>query len=86
MDLVSRHMLPLLARHGVRYIQVARRGPAEADGVDVTADSRQPDQLHLVGSWTLADEMFVVGTVPQTCGDRICSLLCTKQADTPKRT
>jgi hypothetical protein len=73
MDLVSQHMLPLLARHRVRYIQVARRGPAEADGVDVTADSRQPDQLHLVGSWTLADEMFDAGTVPQTCGDRICS-------------
>ncbi|WP_190814763.1 hypothetical protein [Saccharopolyspora pogona] len=70
--MVSRHML-LLAQHGVRYIQVARRGPSEADGVDVTADTRQPDQLNLVGSWTLADEMFDAGTVPQTCGDRICS-------------
>lgn len=73
LDLVSRHMLPLLARHRVRYLQVTRRGPTEADGVDVTADSRQPDQLHLVGSWTLADEMFDAGTVPQTCGDRLCS-------------
>lgn len=73
LQLVSQHVLPLLARHHVRYIQVARRGPTEADGVDVTADSRNPDQLHLVGAWTLADEMFDAGTVPQTCGDRICS-------------
>ncbi len=73
LDLVSRHMLPLLARHRVRYVQVTRRGPTEADGVDVTADSRQPDQLHLVGRWTLADEMFDAGTVPRTCGDRLCS-------------
>lgn len=72
-DLVSRHVLPLLSRHAVRYIQVTRRGPTEADGVDITADSRHPDQLHLVGAWTLADEMLDAGTVPQTCGDRICS-------------
>lgn len=72
-ELVSRHVLPLLAEHGVRYIQVARRGPVQADGVDILSDSRRPNQLHMIGRYTLADEMLEAGTVPQTTGDRLCS-------------
>ncbi|MBE1467447.1 hypothetical protein [Kibdelosporangium phytohabitans] len=73
LELASQNMLPLMASKGVRYIQVARRGPQEADGVDVTSDSKRPDALQLVGNWTLANEMLDGATVPQTCGDRICS-------------
>ncbi len=71
--LVEKHLLPLMAAAGVRYIQVARRGSVEADGVDVLSDSRSTKQLHLVGAWTLAHEMFDAGTVPQTTGGRHCS-------------
>lgn len=62
-----------MAAAGVRYLQVARRGPRQADGVDILSDTRAPDRLHLVGAWTLADEMFDGGTLPQTTGDHLCS-------------
>ncbi|GAA2783015.1 hypothetical protein [Saccharopolyspora taberi] len=71
--LVEKHLLPLMAATEVRYLQVARRGPRQADGVDILSDTRSPDRLHLVGAWTLAHEMFDGGTVPQTTGDRLCS-------------
>jgi hypothetical protein len=76
--LVEDHLLPLMAAARVRYIQVARRGPRQADGVDILSDTRAPERLHLVGAWTLADEMFDGATVPQTTGDRLCSVDCTK--------
>ncbi|MGW4528862.1 hypothetical protein [Amycolatopsis sp. NPDC004378] len=71
--LVEEHLLPRMAAAGVRYLQVARRGPRQADGVDILSDTRRPDRLHLVGAWTLAHEMFDGATVPQTTGDRLCS-------------
>jgi hypothetical protein len=76
--LVEEHLLPLMAAAGVRYLQVARHGPRQEDGIDILSDSRAPDRLQLVGAWTLADEMFDGGTVPQTTGDRLCSVDCTK--------
>ncbi|RAS59466.1 hypothetical protein C8D87_11478 [Lentzea atacamensis] len=71
--LVETHLLPQMTAAGVRYIQVARHGARQADGVDILSDTRAPDRLHLVGAWTLAHEMFNGGTVPQTTGDRLCS-------------
>ncbi|GAB3162030.1 hypothetical protein GCM10027258_80220 [Amycolatopsis stemonae] len=71
--LVEQHLLPLMAANGVRYLQVARRGPRQADGVDILSDTRSPDRLHLVGAWTLAHELFDGALVPQTTGDRLCS-------------
>ncbi|UUV32187.1 hypothetical protein NQK81_01685 [Amycolatopsis roodepoortensis] len=71
--LVERNLLPLMAAANVRYLQIARRGLHQADGIDILSDSRSPDKLHLVGAWTLAHEMFDGGTVPQTAGDRLCS-------------
>ncbi|WP_157529730.1 hypothetical protein [Nocardia sp. NRRL S-836] len=76
--LVEEHLLPLMAAAGVRFIQVARRGPRQADGIDILSDTRSPDRLQLVGAWTLAHEMFAGATVPQTAGDRLCSVDCTK--------
>lgn len=71
--LVEQHLLPMMAAANVRYLQVARRGPRQADGVDILSDTRSPDRLHLVGAWTLAHELFDSATVPQTTGDRLCS-------------
>ncbi|MDT7785578.1 MAG: hypothetical protein QOF58_3997 [Pseudonocardiales bacterium] len=72
-SLVEKNLLPRMTAAGVRYIQAARRGPRQADGVDILSDTRAPTRLHLVGAWTLANEMFDGGTVPQTAGDRLCS-------------
>lgn len=72
---VEAHVLPRLAAKGVRYVQVARRGPRQADGVVVLDDSRSPSNLHLRGAWKLSDELRAAGTVPQVAaGRRLCSV------------
>ena len=37
---VEAHILPLMRAHGIRYVQVARHGHFEADGITVLDDSR----------------------------------------------
>jgi hypothetical protein len=39
-DAMNDHMLPLMERHGVRYVQVARRSLSDADGIRVLSDTR----------------------------------------------
>ncbi|MEU6355945.1 hypothetical protein ABZ896_42655 [Streptomyces sp. NPDC047072] len=72
--LVEDHIFPLLRRHRVRYIQVARCGPYEADGWEVLADSREPRRFVPRGRWTLMDELSLNGTVVQASGGNSCSL------------
>ena len=72
--LVTRHILPRLRAYEIRYAQVARAGPVQADGVAVLDDSRRPRQLHLAGAFRLSDELRAAGTVPQVAGVRKCSL------------
>ena len=73
-QLVTAHILPLLRRYNVRYVQVARGGPSFSDGYVVLDDSRQPTTLHLRGHYKLSDELLAAGTVPQVAhGKRICS-------------
>lgn len=72
---VEAHVLPRMAEHGVRFVQVARRGPTQADGVVVLDDSTAPTRLHLEGAWKLSDELLLAGTVPQVAaGRRLCSV------------
>lgn len=71
---VEAHALPRLAAAGVRFVQVARAGPAQSDGIVTLADSRQPTELHLAGAgWALSDELLAAGTVPQVASRRLCS-------------
>lgn len=72
--LVEQHVLPVFADYGIRFVQVARRGPLERDGVDVLSDSRRTERLVTAGAWTLSDELERAGTVPQFAhGQRRCS-------------
>jgi len=71
---VETHILPLLRKHRIRYVQVARRGHLEADGITVLSDSRQPDLLFVEGAYKLSDELRLAGTVPQYGGEHTCSL------------
>jgi len=72
-DLVTAHILPLMAAHQVRYAQVARAGPSQTDGITVLDDSSTPTRLHLSGAYTLSDELLAAGTIPQLAGNRLCS-------------
>ena len=40
--LVTEHILPRLREHGIRWVQVARAGAAQADGITILDDSRAP--------------------------------------------
>ncbi|MFI0406523.1 hypothetical protein [Actinomadura sp. 3N508] len=72
-ELVEKHVLPRLARHGIRYVQVARTGPRKGHGITVLDDSRAPSRLYVDGAYRLFDEMVTAGTIPQLGGVRKCS-------------
>ncbi len=76
-DVVTRRILPLFAKHSLRFVQVARaqrKTTAAGDGVAVLDDSRTPTRLFADGAYTLANEMLSAGTVPQRGGMRACSV------------
>lgn len=74
-ELVERHILPRLRAAGVRFVQVARAGASQTDGVARLDDSRSPTRVFLDGAYKLSDELTAAGTVPQyASGCRRCSL------------
>ena len=70
---VEGHILPIMRAHGIRYVQVARRGHFEADGITVLDDSRNPQRLFLDGDYKLSDKLSLNGTVPQYGGVHRCA-------------
>ena len=71
---VETHILPLLRLHRIRYVQVARRGHLEQDGITVLSDTTPPERLFVEGDYKLSDELRTNGTVPQFGGAHRCSL------------
>ena len=71
---VNTHILPLMRALGIRYVQVARHGHFEADGITVLDDSRTPARVFLEGDYKLSDELKANGTVPQYGGVHRCAL------------
>ena len=71
---VEAHILPLMCAHGIRYVQVARHGHFEAEGITVLDDSRAPAKVFLEGDYKLSDELKRNGTVPQYGGVHRCAL------------
>lgn len=72
--LVEQYLLPLYRQHNIRFVEVARAGPREADGIVVLQDTRSPQRLHLEGAYKLSDELLLNGTVPQSGGVHTCAL------------
>ena len=71
---VERHILPLLRQYGIRFVQLARHGHLEADGITVLSDTRQPTTVYLDGDYRLSDELRKNGTVPMCSGVHKCAL------------
>jgi hypothetical protein len=71
---VQTYMLPMMRCHGIRFVQVARHGHREADGITVLDDSREPTKMFLAGDYRLSDELKRNGTVPQYGGVHRCAL------------
>lgn len=72
--LCERYILPLLRAERIRFVEVARCGHLEKEGIVVLADSRSPQCMHMDGAYKLSDELRAAGTVPQFGGEHRCSL------------
>jgi hypothetical protein len=72
--LIEQHLLPRMRAQRIRYVQLARAGHLEADGIVVLADTREPRTVYLEGAYKLSQELRAAGTVPQYAGERRCSL------------
>jgi hypothetical protein len=71
---VEQYILPLLRKHNIRFVQVARSDLSTAAPTTVFTDTRSPRRLYLDGDYKLSDESFSQGTVPSYGGDRLCSM------------
>jgi hypothetical protein len=71
---VTKYILPLLREYKVRFVQLARAGHSESDGIVVLDDSTRPEYLYGAGVYTLSTELGNAGTVPQFGGEHRCSL------------
>jgi hypothetical protein len=72
-ELVTEYVLPLLRRHRVRLVEVARNGPRESDGITILQDTRRPFRMHLDGVYKLSQEHRDSGTMPQSSGYHTCA-------------
>ncbi len=73
--LVAEHVLPRLAEAGVRFVEIARAGASERDGVAILQDTREPSELHLAGAYRLSEELRAAATIPTSgAGGRRCSI------------
>lgn len=70
----ERYLLPLFRQHQVRFVQVARKGHLEKDGIVTLDDSRSAERLCIGGAYTLTEELESAGTVPQYGSEHRCSL------------
>lgn len=71
---VTEQILPLMRQHGIRYVQVARHGAKESDGITILSDTRSPDRLYIEGDYKLSDELAASGIVVSYAGAHTCSM------------
>lgn len=83
--LVETHFLPILRKHRIRFVELARAGHLEEDGIVIIQDSTSPREIHIDGTYSdkngdlqtyykLSDELKMAGTVPQFGGVHKCAL------------
>jgi hypothetical protein len=73
-DDFEKYILPLFRQYGVRFVQLARKGHLEKDGIVILDDSRATERLYMAGAYTLTQELESAGTVPQYGSEHRCSL------------
>ncbi|MFH7241754.1 MAG: hypothetical protein ACHWZW_02785 [Spirulina sp.] len=72
--MVETYVLPLLRTHGIRFVQVAKGGPAKADGYTVLSDSRETQTCYIEGDYRLSQNLVGAGTVPRLGRPHICAI------------
>ncbi|MEV7304319.1 hypothetical protein [Streptomyces clavifer] len=75
LEYVERHILARMRARSVRFVQVARGGHFEGEGIVVLSDTRAPYRVHSRGPWVLSEDLRAAGTVPTLAqGTRTCSI------------
>lgn len=72
--LVEKYVLPLLRKHHIRYVQVAKHGSLEKDGYTILDDSREPLEVMLDGDYRMSTQLHQDGTVPSFSGAHLCAM------------
>lgn len=73
-EAVETHIFPLLRANRIRFVEVARAGEHESDGIVVFQDSTEPHIFHREGAYKLSDHLKLAGTVPQFGGEHRCAM------------
>jgi hypothetical protein len=71
---VETHIFPLLRSRRIRFVEVARAGEHESDGIVVFQDSTEPFIFHREGAYKLSQHLKLAGTVPQFGGEHRCAM------------
>lgn len=72
--LVETYMFPLMRKRGIRFVEVARAGHLEEDGIVLLQDTKKPTELHTEGAYKLSQELMTAGMVPAFGGEHKCSM------------
>jgi hypothetical protein len=62
---IEKSILPRMREHDIRYVQVARAGHLESDGIVVLDDTREPRTVYLDGAYKLSDELRATAATNQ---------------------
>ena len=72
--LVEAHIFPLLRKHRIRFVEIAKHGPSTKDGYTVLQDTCNPYELHIEGDYKLSQQMHQRGTIPALSGAHLCAI------------
>lgn len=68
------YILPLYRYYRLRFVELARGGEQDRDGIVILQDTRCPRRMHGEGFYKLSDHYMRNGTVPQVGSQRLCSI------------
>lgn len=68
------YILPLYRYYRLRFVELARGGEQDQDGIVILQDTRSAQRMHGEGFYKLSDHYMHNGTVPQVGSQRLCSI------------
>ncbi len=70
----EKFVLPIYRYFRIRFVELARGGEYEEDGIVVLQDTCQPRQHYREGFYKLSEHLLLNATVPQAASEHLCSL------------
>lgn len=73
-ELVETYAFPLIRKHGIRFVEIAKGGPSVKDGYVLLQDTRNPETLNIDGHYKLSTHMREAGTTVCFTGPHKCAM------------